>query len=145
MRDWAIDYVLHVLDAKQWSMNRLAGEAGVSASTINRPIRIKDYPGRLSRDTIAKIQKASGIDPGDFIPDGFAEDKALFDKARPRTVADESLSRLDAPEAGPNAQAPNEIKIAVVGRLAQILATVDRAGIARLCAKLDAIESMLDD
>lgn len=145
MKDWALDYVLHVLEAKDWSANRLATLAGVAASTINRPLREPDWKHKLSRTTIAKIQEASGIDPGPFIPEGFAEDKALFATGRIRTTADRALEHLDQPGSGPNAQATNEIKIAIVGNLAQIVATVDRSGIARLRQKLDAIESMLDD
>jgi hypothetical protein len=45
----------------------------------------------------------------------------------------------------PNGQPKNEVRITVVGPLAHIEATVDRAGLAKLRARLDAIESMLDD
>lgn len=145
MKDWAITYILHVLEAKDWSANRLATEAGVASSTINRPLRERDWPHKISRTTLTKIQEASGIDPSPFIPDGFSEDKSMFSGVRIRTVADRALDNLDKPQPAPNAQAVNEIKIAVVGPLAQIVATVNREGIARLRAKLDAIESMLDD
>ena len=145
MKDWALDYLLHVMTERGWSANRLAREAGLATSTIARPLREPDYKHSLSRTTITKVAEASGIDPAPFIPEGFAEDKALFQGSRPRSAADLALERLDQHSDGPNAQTTNEIKIAVVGRLAQIVATIDRAGIAKLRAKLDAIESMLDD
>lgn len=145
MRDWALDYILHVLEAKDWSANRLAVEAGVSPSTINRPLRIVDWPHHLSRTTIAKIWDATGIDPAPFIPEGFSEDSATFSMPRPRSMAQNVLEQMDTPTSAPNAQKINEIKVAVVGPLAQIVATINREGIARLREKLDAIESMLDD
>jgi len=147
MRDWSIEYILHVLEKKDWSANKLAVEAGVSASTIARPLREKDWPHKLSRTTLMKVREASGIDPSPFIPAGFNEDANLFASARTRTGA--TLDRMMADERGDaaplSAQHVNEIKIAVVGPLAQIVATVDRAGIARLREKLDALETMLDD
>ena len=143
MRDWAIDYLLHVLEKKDWSANRLAGEAGVATSTIGRPLREgENYAGKLSRTTIEKVRQASGIDPSPFIPEGMAEDAGLF-ASRPKTSADHILATMDSPD--PNHLKKNEIRIAVVGDLAQIVATVDRDGIARLRKKLDAIETMLDD
>jgi hypothetical protein len=45
----------------------------------------------------------------------------------------------------PNGEPTNEIKVTVAGPFARIVATVDRVGLAKLRAKLDAIESMLDD
>jgi lambda repressor-like predicted transcriptional regulator len=147
MRDWAIDYVMHVLEAKEWSANRLASEAGLAASTIARPLRTLDYKDKLSRTTIAKIAKASGIDPSPFIPAGFNEDKVTFSAmaARPKTTADRVLATMDDPLPMSSPPQTNEIRIAVVGRLAPIVATVDRAGIAKLRARLDALDTILDD
>jgi len=144
MRDWAIDYILDVLERKGWSANKLAQEAGVAASTISRPLRTKDYANKLSRQTVAKIQAASGIDPAPYIPGEFAEDAAVFSGVQ-KTHAGRALAKLDQDEATPNAQSVNEIRIAVVGPVAQIVATIDREGIAKLRKKLDAIESMIDD
>lgn len=137
MRDWALNYVLHVLEEKNWSMNQLAEEAGVSASTINRPLREKDWPHSLSRRTIDKIHKASGIDPAPFAPSGMAAPPEPF------TSAGRALARLDQDDTTEAVQ--DEIRIAVVGNRAQIVATIDRAGLDRLRRKLDAIEAMLDD
>lgn len=144
MRDWAIEYILHVLEAKNWSANRLATKAGVAASTINRPLREPDWPHKLSRTTVQKIQIASGIDPKSFIPEGFAEDEVMFARSTASDRNRRVLELLDQPPQAPS-QPVNEIKIAVVGKIAQIVATVDRDGINRLRAKLDAIERMLDD
>lgn len=63
--DRATDYIQHVLDTKDWNMHELANRAGVSASTINRPMRGNvDYT--LSRRTIEKIYRASGVDPSPY-------------------------------------------------------------------------------
>jgi lambda repressor-like predicted transcriptional regulator len=152
MRDWALDYILHVMQAKNWSANRLAIEASVASSTIARPLRQSDWPHKISRTTIAKVYEASGIDPNGFIPDGMAEDKALFSGPPPGTNAPRFFAEMVANQpmatiefGRPTFTKVNEIKIEVVGAWAQIVATVDRSGIGRLRAKLDAIESMLDD
>lgn len=67
MADPALEYVRHVLEAKRWSAADLARHAGVSHSTINRPLTVADWPNALSRRTIDAIHKASGIDPADFV------------------------------------------------------------------------------
>lgn len=143
MKDWAIDYVLHVLETKDWTMNRLATETGVAASTINRPLRDKSWKGKLSRDTISKIQAASGINPREFITDGFAEDHPRFASSGSVTVSGSALSALDEPHSL-TTQKINEIKIAIDGSNAQIVATINREGIATLRRKLDLLEEMLD-
>lgn len=146
MAHWTAEYILHVLDEKEWTMNRLASEIGVAASTINRPIRGGDP---LTAKTISRIFQATGVDPTPFIPSDLQEAGAIYKAAappRPKTVADEVLGLMDEePTAAPNAQELNEIKIAVLGPTAQIIATINKAGIAKLRAKLDALESMLDD
>ena len=128
-------------------MNRLAKEAGVTASTINRPLRDRDYSGSLSRQTIRKIAVASGIDPAPFIPENMAEDARIFAgmAERARTYVDRALEQLDKPPATTGTGlGRNEIKIAVVGELAQIVATIDREGLADLRRKIDAIELMIE-
>jgi len=145
MRDWALDYLMHVIEAKNWSMNRLAQEAGVASSTINRPLRDKNWKHKLSRDTVSKVYQASGIDPKPFIPAHLAEESAMFSGPQPSRIR-AILERLDdVPDPAPAALSVNEIKIAVVGPTAQIVATIDRKGLAKLRQKLDAIEAMLDD
>jgi lambda repressor-like predicted transcriptional regulator len=167
MRDWALGYILHVMQTKHWSANRLAVEAGVAASTIARPLRVPDWPHKISRTTISKIYAASGIDPASFIPEDFADDLALFAAQGRKSNAGWGISGLEevttsmmmrnpapgegkiyatirvAPELSGPAHA--DIKVSIDGRLAHIDATVDRAGIVKLRAKLDAIEAMLDD
>lgn len=143
MTDWTIDYIKHVLETRDWSANKLATMSGLAASTIARPLREQgrlDY--RLSRLTIQKIARASGVDPAPFIPAGLFEEAGGY---TPSTRAGRILADLDRDPSDTGTQPVNEIKIAIVGPLAQIMATVDRAGIARLRAKLDAIETMLDD
>jgi lambda repressor-like predicted transcriptional regulator len=143
MRDWAIDYILHVLEAKNWSANKLAEEAGLASSTIARPLRTQHDPRyRVSRTTIHKIAKASGIDPAPFAPPGMEDEAAVYD---PATSGARILAALENLGIKPNGETTNEIKVAVAGPYARIVATVDRTGLAKLRAKLDAIESMLDD
>jgi len=144
MRDWAVEYLLHVLEAKDWSVNRLASESGVATSTLARPLREKDWPHKLSRGTIHKVREATGIDPSPFIPKEFSEERTEFARARPETSADRVLHNLDHDGPQQAEQPLNEIKIAVVGTRAQIVATIDRQGIAKLREKLNAIEAMLD-
>ncbi|WP_243612954.1 hypothetical protein [Shimia aestuarii] len=145
MKDWAIDYILHVLEKKDWSANRLATEAGVAASTINRPLREADnWDYRLSRKTIMKIQAASGIDPTPFIPKGFSEEVALFSHTPPPKIGSSEIAARENP---PPRQPPhnvNEVRITVSGPTAQIVATVNKEGIESLRKKLDALESILD-
>lgn len=67
MIDPAIAYIRHVLKAKDWTAADLARHAGVSHSTINRPLTQPDYPNAISRRTIALVAEASGIDPSAFM------------------------------------------------------------------------------
>lgn len=149
MADWTLAYIGHILETRNWSMNQLAEKAGVAASTINRPMRQKGAKHSLSRQTIKKIAAASGIDPAPFVPAAMAEEKSIFalQPPRPKTYERRILETLHNPtaeEPAASALPRNEIKIAVVGDLAQIVATVDREGLARLRQKLDALEAMMD-
>ena len=145
MRDWSIKYMMDVLEKKDWSPNRLANQSGLATSTIARPLREKDYPHKLSRSTISKIWRASGIDPSPYIPKGLHEDAAIFSQQSPQTTAARVLSDLDNNLPDGRTQKRNEIKHAVVGDVAQIVATVDLEGIQKLRRLLDKIESILKD
>lgn len=59
-------------------------------------------------------------------------------------TAEEAMNNLRDPKVAAEMNAVNEIKIGIKGDVAQIIATVDREGIAKLRKKLDAIESLLD-
>lgn len=78
MTDWAIEYVRHVLQETGWSPAHLARLAGVSHSTINRPLNTPDWPHALSRRTLASIAKVSGIDPAPFAKAAGDADHALM-------------------------------------------------------------------
>jgi len=143
MTDWAISYIKHVLVTKDWSANRLAAEAGLSASTISRPLATPDYKGAIARKTIARIYKASGIDPAPFAPSGLQETAAEYFTARPETTADRALAAMLDKGKAPAAPVTNEIRVAVFGPLAQIVATIDIHGIGKLRRKLDALELMM--
>lgn len=145
MQHWTLDYLTAVLERMDWSANRLATETGLAASTINRPLREKDWKFGLSAKTVARIHAATGVDPKPFMPDGMEEPAEMY-RASSDSLAARVLRDMDKPDdEKPNAQARNEIKIAVVGDLAQIVATVDKAGLAKLRAKLEAIEAVIDD
>lgn len=66
MDDPALDYVRHVLKVRGWKVADLAKAAGVSHSTINRPLTVPGWPMALSRRTIDAIHRASGIDPVNY-------------------------------------------------------------------------------
>lgn len=70
MADPALNYLRHVMQAKGWTAADLARHAGVSHSTINRPLTVKDWPHAISRRTISAVERASGIDASEFI-EGF--------------------------------------------------------------------------
>lgn len=130
--------MLHVLQARDWSMNRLAREAGVAASTINRPLRDRDWPYPLKPDTIARIHRASGIDPRPFVAGEMAEPAEMY--ASPREAAPK-------PEASAKAlhqTAPlNVVDLYIENGTATVLARLDRAGLDALRRKLDALEVVL--
>ncbi|AVO36615.1 hypothetical protein [Pukyongiella litopenaei] len=143
-KHWTVAYLSHVLEAMDWSMNRLATETGLAASTINRPMREDDWKFGLSSKTVQKIHAATGIDPADFMPTGFDEPTAMWRAAD--TYSGRTLRRLlDDKESTPDRDRGNEIKIAIVGSRAQIVATVDKAGLAKLRAKLELLADLLED
>lgn len=144
MAHWTNDYVMAVLDKMDWSMNRLAEEAGLSASTINRPIKAGEA---LSPKTVSKVFAVSKVDPAPFMPQEMDEPPALYTAPlgpRPQTNADRVLRGLGE-EPADVALRTNEIKIALVGPVVQIVATVDRAGLAQLQTKLEKIADLLDE
>ncbi len=127
MKNWTVEYLLAVLEKKDWSANRLATESGVAASTINRPLRERDWKYQLKPDTINKIHAASGIDPRPFMPDGLQE-------ATPRFV---NAARQPRP------LAMNEVRVEISGECATLSAKINRDGIELLREKLDALERLL--
>lgn len=138
MRDWAYDYVEHVLAKTGWTMNQLAKEAGLAASTINRPFRQGADAGGMSRRTLKKIADASGIDPRPFESaaggrrPGFAEDMIDFAQS-PKAPTLSFSSGL------------NRMTFRVDGGVVEIIATVDLEGISKLREKLTLIEALLKD
>ncbi len=55
-------YISHVLETRDWSMQRLANEAQISASTLTRPMKYPSAKGIISNRTLEKIESASGIE-----------------------------------------------------------------------------------
>lgn len=130
MRDWAVDYILHILQTKGWSANRLAQMAGVSSTTISRPIAQNGTGHRVSRQTLAKIAKASGVDPTPFVPPGFSENSAEF-----------AGVTIEAPKIP--AVPLNSFQVVIDGRTATIHAHVDAAGVATLIERLELVRKLL--
>ncbi|KID12543.1 transcriptional regulator [Ponticoccus alexandrii] len=145
-KHWTVNYLQHILETRDWSMNQLAERAGLAASTINRPLRTQDYSLALSARTVAKLHAASEIAPDPFMPAAMQEPPGMY-RAATDSTASRVLQALDDPphEKGIGAQPRNDIKIAVVGDMAQIIATVDREGLDRLEAKLQTLRQLLDD
>jgi phage repressor protein C with HTH and peptisase S24 domain len=76
MIDPALEYLRHVMAEKDWTAADLAREAGVSHSTINRPLVTPNWPHAISRTTLEKVSRASGISFTPF----FGEPAARLDK-----------------------------------------------------------------
>lgn len=149
MKHRTIEYLKHVLEKMDWSMNRLANETNLSASTINRPLREPDWPHGLSPDTVGKIHSATGVDPTPFIPTNMKEPGAMFlgepHDPMPESNARRVLRNLDKEAAGESANQVNKVHVSMDGNLALISATINKNGIALLRKKIDALEMMLDD
>lgn len=128
--DPALTYLQHVLAKTNWTMNELAERAGVAASTINRPLR-GGHKHSLSRKTLVKIARASGIQP----PPTLLATPVATDADPPPGFA--------APAAAPML-GHNEVRVVISARGAEIHAHVDRAGLAALRAKIDLIEKLLE-
>lgn len=125
MSDWTVEYVRHVLDARRWTGAELAARAGVSASTINRPVNTAHYSNSISSRTLDKIASASGIDYRQFAPSpGMAEPVHSF-----------------VPPAKPKAK--TAIHIVIDGAIAHLDAMVTRENIEEVRRKLDLIEALL--
>lgn len=125
MANWTVEYVRHVMDARGWNGAELAERAGVSASTINRPVNTPGYANQISTRTLEKIAAASGIDFMQFAPHrGFSEAAPL---ARPQQ---------------PQPSKPG-IHIVIDGAIAHFEAMVTRENIAEVRRKLDLIEALL--
>ncbi|WP_439137509.1 hypothetical protein [Roseicyclus sp.] len=143
MKDWAIDYVLHVLQEKNWSANRLAKEVGLSSTTISRPLADPCYAGSLSRRTITKIFEKTGIDPAPFVPEqGVGKKQFYVSPPVPRR----NKGNVHGGTLGSRKhESPlNHITLEFDGRTLRLEATLDRSGLEDLRRKLDAIESLMD-
>lgn len=60
-KEKALSYVRSVLDQTGWGPTRLAREAGLSQSTITRPLNDRRHKHTLSYKTLQAIESASGI------------------------------------------------------------------------------------
>lgn len=124
MEDWALQYLRHVLEAKGWTPADLSRLTGLAHSTINRPLNDPKHKSRLSRNTIATIHKASGIDPAPF-----AHGAAPQDDVHRRPA-------LDAPGDPP-------FRVTFDGRFVDVTAHVDAANLSSLISHLQAILALM--
>jgi transcriptional regulator with XRE-family HTH domain len=149
MEHWTKSYVFAVLEQMQWSMNKLATEIGVSASTINRPIRAEG----LSAKTVSKIYNVTKVDPEPYFPKGFSEPPSLFKdpfQIPPRRApADIRREQLVMRGQEITSETPDlaaqYTDISMRGHLVQIHAVCDKAGLSRLIEKLTITLDILDD
>lgn len=129
----------------------LRRQSGVSYDTINKLETGKQES--TSPENLVALAEVLGAELlPDRLKDGFSEPNGSFESSASRTLkslepAQEHLgdTETEGSAGHPSALHVNEIKIATVGKLAQIVATVDKDGLAKLRKKLDAIETMLDD
>lgn len=67
-RPWTLRYVRHVLDTLALKPSALANLAGLSSTTLTRPLNDPEHPFDLSMGTIEKIQEKTGIAFAPFAP-----------------------------------------------------------------------------
>lgn len=66
-RKGALDYLRFVLEQTKLSPSALAERAGVSSTTLTRPLNDKHHKFTISTTTLAKIRDATGLDAGPFL------------------------------------------------------------------------------
>ena len=148
LQDWAISYIKHVLEKTGWSATRLAQAAKISSSTITRPLATDDWPHKISRNTIAKIWKVSGIDPEPFANE--AGELYLQGTYRHKIVATVDPEGNVLAEADKETNESNlianedQIRIEIFGERAIIRATVGKEGLDELLRKIGALRELLD-
>jgi transcriptional regulator with XRE-family HTH domain len=123
MDSWEVDYLRKVLEQTGMSGNALAAAAGLSPSTINRPLNDPDYQGRVSPSTLDKVAKATNIPYR-------SPDRAGLSDASPAYRAPEPLRQ-------------GGIVVVIDGNLAELKAIVTLDTLAELRRKIDLIEQLL--
>lgn len=66
--NWTINYITHVMSECGMNATSLAAAAGVSSTTLTRPLNSPDHKFDLSRKTLDKIQSATGVPYLPFMP-----------------------------------------------------------------------------
>lgn len=61
MKNWPLEYVRRVITQTGMSASALAKEAGVSSTTLTRPLNNPEHPHSISRHTLEAIRNATGI------------------------------------------------------------------------------------
>lgn len=127
-------------------VGRALGSSGSSYSHYEYRYKEDHLPFRIAQQ-LARLYARHGIAPEDVMAlagdsGGLSDPGSHFSSQKPATAAARALRNLDRP---PASHGGNEIKIAIVGNTAQIVATVDREGLDALRRKLDAIEDLITD
>ena len=66
-RQGSLDYLRFVLDQTGLTPSALAAKAGLSSTTLTRPLNDKGHKFTLSTSTLARIKDATGFDAGPFL------------------------------------------------------------------------------
>lgn len=154
--DWQIHYVRHVLkELGDIAPSALAQRAGISPTTLTRPLSDKNHKFDLSLKTITKIADATGISPTPFMSEADARRMLLSGVAEPDVPYRPGQANAARIEAALDAQEPrarntahdplNRIQIAFLGDRVQVAGTYDREGIDKLIARLAVMRDMLED
>ena len=123
MDSWEVAYLRKVIAETGLSGNAIARAAGVSASTINRPVNDPDWHGRINPATLDKVARATGVDYRPFATAGFSDARPAFAPAIPARQG--------------------SIQVSVDGDIAQVSATITLDMIPELRRKIDLIEALL--
>lgn len=123
MDSWEVAYLKKVMAETRLTGNALARLAGVSASTINRPVNDDTWNGRVSPATLDKVARATGIDYRAMATAGFSDARPVFAPSMPARQG--------------------SIQVSVDGDVATVSATVTLAMIPELRRKIDLLEALL--
>lgn len=66
--NWTIEYLRHVMTERDLTASGLASAAGVSSTTLTRPLNSREHKFEISRRTLDKIQSATGVPYHSFMP-----------------------------------------------------------------------------
>lgn len=65
--EWKKQYIRHVLDVTGLSLSAVAAKAGLSSTTLTRPMNADDHKFSMKLNTIEAVQRATGVPFGSFV------------------------------------------------------------------------------